>query len=163
MMVVKMPLAKPNAAPSSADSKPSEMGPHTAPPSVTKSSTASTGTTKSPPQPCCSPIPSHVIRMIQEEGEPPQLDRNLFRRCFHAVSRLQPTDEKPTSMEKKDASLAASAEIFLRDCAGDTLTHRKGIGPSLEYAAKDAMANLQIHVKMHLPSRIEKWLAWGSC
>ena len=62
-------------------------------------------------------------------------------------------------MVKKDPELAASFEVYRGTRGGDTFPHREGIIRALEHAVNGEMANLQNHVKVHLVTRIKRWLA----
>jgi hypothetical protein len=99
----------------------------------------------------------HILRTRgKEEITPP--DATLIRRCLHAVSRLYPDDPEPTSMATKEPELAVSFAAYRGTRSGDTFPHREGIGRALEHALNHEMANMQNHVKVHLVSRIERWL-----
>jgi hypothetical protein len=100
----------------------------------------------------------HILRLFRDKKEIPRLHASLFRHCFAAVSRLDPKTPEPTSMAMKDPELAVSVAAYRGTRGGDTFPHREGIVRALELAVNDEMANLQNHVKVHLVSRIERWL-----
>ena len=101
----------------------------------------------------------HITRLIEAGKEIPEFDATFFRRCFCAVSRLRPSDPDPTPMEGKDTELATSFEAYRRTLgAGATFAHREGLAQAITHAANDEMANLQNHVKVHLVTRIKRWL-----
>ena len=101
----------------------------------------------------------HLLRVIEAGKEIPELNATFFRRCFHAVSRLRPDDPGPTPMEGKDPELAASFKDF-RDALGAdaTFAHREGLTRAIEHVVNAEMTSLQNHVKVHLATRIERWL-----
>jgi hypothetical protein len=101
----------------------------------------------------------HILRLIRDnKKEIPRLHPSLFRHCFQAVSRLNPKNPEPTCVANKDPDLAASVAAYRGTRGGDTFPHREGIGRALEHAVNHEMANLQNHVKVHLVSRIKRWL-----
>ena len=111
----------------------------------------------------------HILRQFDEHGEKAfQADQGgkvyllsgtFIRHCFHAVSRLNPGDDEPTSMERKDPALHESAKLYRAEFPKDhVFPHRKGLRTALEYAIIDEMANIQNHVKVHLHTRIKRWL-----
>jgi hypothetical protein len=100
----------------------------------------------------------HILRQIRDNKEIPPLDASFFRTCFRAVSRLKREDKEPTSVIDKDPDLVASFAAYRDTRGGDTFPHREGLTQALTYAANDEMANLQNHVKVHLVTRIQRWL-----
>ena len=100
----------------------------------------------------------HVLRLIEAGNENPVINATFFRRCFRAVSRLRPTDPEPTCVADEDPELAASFEVYRGTRGGDTFPHREGIIRALEHAVNGEMASLQNHVKVHLVTRIKRWL-----
>src|SRR6186713_2494586 len=77
----------------------------------------------------------HFLRLFKEYGEEPfkpdsngkikLLERTEFRHCCIAVSRLNPNAKVPTSIAKKNPSLAESFEEYRGTFApGHTFPHR---------------------------------------
>jgi len=102
----------------------------------------------------------HILRMSQVDGETtPLLSSTFFRNCFHAVSRVNPEVSVPTDMEEKNPSLAESVKAYRKELPHDhKFTHRQGLHAALEHALIIEVATLQNHVKVHLATRITRWL-----
>jgi hypothetical protein len=105
----------------------------------------------------------HIVRLLEEKHELPEVDQTFFSRCFAAISSLHPSTKlAKNSAATNDPEISKTLSIYKELCPEDYMPVHKlpYMTPILASLAKESETNFINSIEMTFFSRMKRWFIW---